>query len=94
LLREAAANPNDTFYHDRLADAPRQEHDVYWDAFWELNDERHFAEGAIPPSRAWQYAREHDWPISEQRAFVYIIRRMDRELAQIRAEQMKATKPT
>ena len=94
LLKQAAAQPDDAFFQERLADAPKQEHDFYWEEFWNLHTERLFAEGPIPDTAIWRVAREYDLNIHEQRAFVYIIRCLDSALMSVRSEQAKATRST
>lgn len=92
-MRDAAANPDDSFFIERLNEAPKLEHEFYLDAFWELCTERTFgmSEGPIPVSKMWQYAREYDLTISEQKAFVYIIKELDAAYITTKAEQSKSS---
>jgi|TARA_R110000787_G_scaffold283264_1_gene395844 hypothetical protein len=59
--------------------APKQEHDLYWDAFWELHTERNFGMGfgPIPVSMMWAYTKSYEMCPIESRAFVYIMRALD-----------------
>jgi hypothetical protein len=89
LLEQAAAAPDDEFFQARLAEAPKQEHDFYWEQFWVVNTER-IDGGSIPVSRLWQTAREMTEDVAEQCAFVFIMRVMDKTFLQIIAEKNKA----
>lgn len=76
-----------------MKEAPKQEHDFYWSAFWELDTERSstFAGyGPIPMSKMWQMAREYPLSPSEQRAFVYIMRCLDIEYLDVLSQKSKA----
>jgi hypothetical protein len=89
LLDSHHANPEDQFFSKQVENAPKQEHDFYWDQFWVVNSERQDA-GSIPVSRLWQTARELTDEIAEQSAFVYIMRVLDAAYLQIIAEKNKA----
>lgn len=94
MLKEAAAQPDNPFYKAQLADAPMQEHPLYYDAFWELHTERQvgMAQGPIPDSAIKAYAADPDLRLTrrEQWAFKDIIRAMDNCYLGIETEKSKA----
>jgi hypothetical protein len=64
----------------RLASAPKLEHQLLWEAFWDLNTTRLSAMslGPIPIDKIHWYAdAELGLDEDEKRAFVWIIRRLD-----------------
>ncbi|WP_313392030.1 hypothetical protein [Sphingobium yanoikuyae] len=95
LLREAAAQPDNPFYHAQLANAPKQEHPFYYDAFWNLHTERQvgMAQGPIPDSAIKAYAADPELQLTnrERWAFRDIIRAMDNTYLNITAETAKTS---
>jgi hypothetical protein len=64
----------------KVAEAPKLEHQLIWEAFWDLSTERVSAMslGPIPISKIHWYAdKELELDEDEKRAFVWIIRRLD-----------------
>lgn len=93
-LKDAAANPNDPFFQKRIEDAPRQEHDLYYEAFWELGSERQIgmAEGQIPLNAIKAYAADPDLELTrrERWAFHAIIRKLDSAYLSLEADRRNA----
>lgn len=90
-----AANPSDERLLELLLSSPRQEHDFYYDAFWELSSERHDGMSArpIPVSKIEAYSEKPILRLTlrEQWAFKRIIRELDNAYLTIEAERAKAS---
>lgn len=93
-MADAAAFPNDPVRQQRLAEAPRQEHDFYWSAFWELNTERPSSMGIvqIPVSAIEAYSEKPilRFTLREQWAFKSIMRTLDHAYIEVESERQKA----
>lgn len=91
VTKDYLAQPSSEFHRKRIEAAPKQEHDLYWDAFNELSTERYIgmSVGPIPVSKVWQLAREYGLTIQEQDTFVYIIRVLDAEYMNLVQERSK-----
>lgn len=98
MLKEAAAQPDNEFYKNQLVNAPKQEHPLYYDAFWDLSTDRGIgmSHGPIPDRDIKAYAADPDLRLSQRErwAFKDIIRAMDNTYLTIEAEKSKAANKT
>lgn len=93
MLKEAAAQPDNPFYKAQLADAPKQEHPLYYDAFWDLHSERQIGmtHGPIPDSAIKAYASDPDLRLTKREKWTFkdIIRAMDNTYLNVTSETTK-----
>lgn len=93
MIADAAANPDERFFQDRLAAAPtitERRQLVYWTAFQELASERinGMSVGRIPRSKIRSYCREElNMSTREVRAALKVLTALDSLFLSILADK-------
>ena len=82
MLKDAAAQPDNKWLQDRIANSPlitEPYHSFLFDAFWELSTERQIGMslGPIPVTAMMSHADLYDLTKPETLAFIKVMRAMD-----------------